>query len=273
MFILYDNKMNKIEYPKGVTPLDIFISSINKERETTRVEGVDGSVDYGSTFENREIELKLLMEARDTEDYRLLRNAVYAMFQKEDSFFVSEAYEQGKRYLISVDQSFIPERVPNNQRYAEATVICTKLGLPFAESIGTTFDIQNKGINANDNLWGYGMGLQSIDETLNYTHSTRSFEIYNAGNVPIHPFQQDLKISILGAGEGFQLRNRSTGDLFRLTDQIDGAIAVDGANITDNGLPALRKTNRKFITLAPGWNNFTQNGTARISFDFRFYYL
>src|SRR5690625_7272011 len=95
------------------------------------------------------------------------------------------------------------------------------------------------------------MGLLYDNESHRYTHSARTFEIYNAGNVPIHPFQQELKISILGAGKGFELRNRTTGDVFRLTDQINGVIVIDGANITDNSIQALRKTNRQFITIAP----------------------
>src|SRR5690625_638602 len=139
---------------------------------------------------------------------------------------------------------------------------------PLPEPIGTTADIDSNGLRYSDELWSYGMGLLYDNESHRYTHSSRSFEIYNAGNVPIHPFQQELKISILGAGAGLELRNRTTGDIFRATDQINGVIVIDGANITDNGIQALRKTNRQFITLAPGWNAFTQKRSSRIFFDF-----
>ncbi|MFB4471830.1 phage tail domain-containing protein, partial [Oceanobacillus caeni] len=134
MFIVYDKEMNVIPFPDGVKPLDIFISSIEKERTSDRAEGSNRKINYGSTYTDRDIELKILMKAHDTQDYRLLRNAVYAMFQIGDELYVSEKYERGKRYLICVDQRFIPERMPNNQRFAEANIVCSMPELPFAES-------------------------------------------------------------------------------------------------------------------------------------------
>src|SRR5699024_8794883 len=199
----------------------------------------------------------------------LLRDEIFNIFRTEESFYLIEKRLRGKRWLVKVaDPYAIPQR--NIFGNFEVEFIGLK-GL--SESIGTTADIDSNGLRYSDELWSYGMGLLYDNESHRYTHSTRSFEIYNAGNVPIHPFQQELKILILGAGEGFELRNKTTGDVFRLTDQINGVIVINGANITDNGIQALRKTNRQFITIAPGWNEFTQNGTARISFGFRFYYL
>ena len=272
MFILYDKEMNKIDLPDGVTPLDIFISSISKERVTERSEGRDGNIDYGSTYNSRDIELKLLLKANDTQDYRLLRDAVYATFQKEDSFFVSESYQKGKRYLVSVDEPFIPERIQNNKRYAEATINCTKVGLPFSESIGTTQDIDREGISDISELWGFGMGLTSDDESLRYTHSTTAFKIYNAGNVSVNPFEHDIKIKIEGVSNGYELENLTTGDVFKVTENMSGNLVIDGAEITNNGLQAFRKTNRRYITLAPGWNYIRQNRAIKTTWDFRFYY-
>lgn len=281
MFIMYDEDMYEIPFPKGVTPLDIYISSIEKERVTDKVEGANGNIDYGSVYSTRDVELNILLEAKDTQDYRLLKSEVYAFFQKHDSFFVSEEYEKGKRYLVSVDNKFIPDRVPNNQRYAEATIDCTKLGLPFAESIGTTQDIERNGIDANDGLWGFGMGLLSDEESLIYTHTGTSFSIYNAGNVTIHPFMQDLKITIdniQGASDGFELLNKTNGTSFKINEQVNAnqEIVLDGPNITSNDLVIdPRMTNRGFIQLSPGWNEFELNGAdnARTAFDFRFYYF
>src|SRR5699024_7551183 len=291
-----------------------------------KLEGSDVLINYGSSFNEREIKLEMLLKAYDTQDYRLLRDAVYAMFQTSDTLYVVEEYEPGKRYHIAVDESFIPERIQNNQRYANATINCSMVGIPFAESIGTTMDIDspdyapknnllpifeksewengwinkfgsllnheqrvrmsnfqevdsskryiatvekgknlylreydnNKqfiqvdksikvdngetkeinfnrqtkyfkiyfnsyepispsdvgtilnaslymiddepyGISADSELWQFGMGLRSVNETYRYTHvadQDRRFLIYNAGNVPIHPFEQFLEIEI-----------------------------------------------------------------------------
>ena len=153
----------------------------------------------------------------------------------------------------------------------------------------STSDIKNKlkgsikkktsGINTDDGLWGFGMGLISDDDSLIYTHIETSFKIFNPG-IKVHPFEQDLEIEIsdvLGSTSYLQLENQTTGDTFRVTESVNDSqlIKLDGPNITSNNLQYLRKTNRKYITLAPGWNNFRITGatSAKVSFDTRFYYL
>src|SRR5690625_2167207 len=193
------------------------------------------------------------------------------MFGFNKPFFVVDKRQRGKRHKVVLDANFMPIR--HNPINGTAVIPFITCEPHFSESIGTTADIDSNGLRYSDELWSYGMGLLYDNESHRYTHSARSFEIYNAGNVPIHPFQQELKISIIGAGDGIELRKKKKDEGFRLTDQINGVIVMDGVIVTDNGIQALRKTNRQFISLAPGWNEFTQNGTARISFDFRFYYL
>ena len=274
MFILYDNEMNKLSFPDGVKPLDIFISSINKERETSRVEGSHLKRDNGFVYGERDIELDLWMKAHDTEDYRLLRDKVYALFDRVG--YISEEYQKGKRYKVNVDDQYIPERIEGNRLFAKAKIACTTDGLPFAESIATTSLIDKNGVSTNDALWGYGMGIIAEDESQRYTHTSSAFRIYNAGNVLVHPFQQDLKIEISGVtGKNFEMRNVTTGDVFKIRDELKSSdvVTLDGPEIKINGLQALRKTNRKYISLAKGWNEFRLNRTAKTKFDFRYYYV
>jgi len=274
IFVLYDENMNKIDLPKGVIPLDIFISSIEKERVTESIEGKYGSVDYGSVFKSRPpIELKILIKATDTQDYRLLRDEVYNLFQVTDRLCVAEEYQPGKIYHVAVDSSYIPERYNNNQRYAEVEINCTDVGLPFAESIGTTQDIDENGLLYSQELWSYGMGLLYEDDAQKYTHTAKEFAIYNAGNVGVHPFEQELSITIDNVVNGYTLRNTTTGDEFKYTGDKKGKLLLDGANMTLNGLQCFRDTNRQYITLAPGWNYFRQSRVKEVSLDFKFYYL
>ena len=274
MFILYDKDMNKLDFPSGVKPLDIFVSSINKERETIRVEGSHLKRDNGFIYGERDIELDLWMKAHDTEDYRLLRDKVYALFDRVG--YISEEYQKGKRYKVNVDDQYIPERIEGTRLFAEAKIVCTTDGLPFAESIGTTSLIDKNGVSTNDALWGYGMGIISNDESKQYTHTSSTFRIYNAGNMLVHPFDQDLRIEISGVtGKNFEMRNVTTGDVFKVTDTLKSSdvVTLDGPEIKINGLQALRKTNRKFISLTSGWNEFRLNRTAKTMFDFRYYYV
>src|SRR5690625_2425617 len=163
--------MNVMHLPNRATPLDIFISSIQLSRDIRNIEGVDGSVDYGSRYDTRQIDLTVKLDAKDTQDYRLLRDEVYAFFNVNDYFYISERYQKGKRYKVKVTESFIPER--HNKWVSSLDIPLEIVGLPFAESIGTTLDIEENGISANDEMWGFGMGLQSVDETLKYIHDTR----------------------------------------------------------------------------------------------------
>src|SRR5699024_1545094 len=136
------------------------------------------------------------------------------------------------------------------------------------------------GISANEELWGFGMGLIADNESLKYTHTGTLFKIFNAGNVPIHPFEQELKITIsdvVGSSDYLELENTTNGTIFRVNEGVSSSqeIVIDGANITSNGLQYLRQTNKQFIELDVGWNDFRINGAtdAKVSFDFRFYYL
>lgn len=277
MFVVYDEQMNIIPFPDGVKPLDIFMSSISKERVTGNIEGAHGTEDYGFIYKERDIELYMLLQSRDTEDYRLLRDAVYEMFDN-DKIYVAETYQPGKRYLVSISEKYIPNRVPNNRRFADATIKCSKVDLPFAESIKTTKEIEKNGLKYGDG-WHYGMGLLYDDESHKYTHAGKKFRIYNAGSKSIHPFKQDLKITInnvQGSTDYFQLENKTNKTKLRVSEAVGNnhEIVIDGPNVTRNGAQFLRKTTKEYIELAPGWNTFEVTGaaSAKVEFDFRFYY-
>lgn len=278
MFLVYDKRMNQISFPDGVKPLDIFISSISKERVSEKIEGVHGVINKGFTYNERNIELELILKAYDTRDYRLLRDAVYTMFSKGDELYISEEYQRGKRYLVTIDEQFIPERIPENQRFANAKISCRMAELPFSESIGTTLDLQQNSLNYD--LWGAEMNLISDNDSYIFTHEKNSFRIYNAGDESVHPFIQDLKITISnvkGSTAYLELKNNTNGSKFKVNEGVTSSqtIILNGPNITSNGLQFLRKTNREFITLEPGWNEFSVSGatSAKVSFDFRFYYV
>src|SRR5699024_7530578 len=186
----------------------------------------------------------------------------------DDIEYVSETYQIGKRYKVKVDETYIPERYDNNQRFAEAEVSCITTELPFAESIGTTQDIEHSRLRYSDELWSYGMGLSYEDNTNN----NMKFAFLNTGKVSVHTYEQYIKIEYENIGKGYRLINETTGDKFEYIGRTTGKFVLDGPNMTMKGLQAFRDTNRQYISLVPGWNYFNQNKAKEVKFDFRYYY-
>lgn len=276
---------------------DFIVSSIPLESEYGKVEGSNRNIDYGATYSTRTITVPFVLRARDLMDFPLLRDVLFGLVNDTESYYIREMrrakklsyafvdpseppkmdddsinqFVGGKRYLVRLQNTFDIEQI---EKDGEGELVFETTELPFAESVGTTKDIDEDGITYDSELWSYGMGLLYDDESHKYTHSSRSFRIYNAGNIPRHhPFEQKLKITIQDASKGYELKNKTTGDVFKFNEEINGTIVIDGPNVTDSGLRAFRKTNHQFITLVPGWNEFEQNQSATVSFDFRFYYL
>ena len=294
----------------GVEVRDFIVSSIEMRPIYSAIEGRSGHVNMGADYGTRSITVPFYFKAADLQDVALARDELFGLVTNAEPFFIREMrrikehpgiicddptdtrkhkkydydnfFVGGKRYKVRLASSF---DIDQAFRYGFGELVFETTDLPFAESIGTTADIDRNGINADGGLWGFGMGLQSVDETLRYKHSVdagQSFRIFNAGNVAVHPFQQDLKITIsdvVGSDRAFQMNNLTNGSMFwtNVAVKKSDTIVIDGANVTRNGLSFLRDTGRRFIELSPGWNEFNVlsllSGSATVEFDFRFYYL
>ncbi len=286
----------------GIIVKDFVVSSIPLDPVYAKPEGSDRRVDYGATYDARTIKVPFEARAHDLHDYPLLRDFLFEKINDKEPFYIREmrrakklAYAfvdtneaprmmegtenrfiGGKRYLVRLQNTFDLDQMELD---GEGELIFETTELPFAESIGTTQDIQRDGVSANDELWGFGMGLIDDPASQKYTHTGTSFRVFNAGNVPIHPFEQSLKITIsdvVGSNSFLQLRNNTNGTTFRVNDSLlnGKTIVVNGPAVTINSLQEFRKTNRKYIELDPGWNDFTLTGvfSAKVEFDFPFYY-
>lgn len=265
----------------GVTVQDFIVSSIEVEGVYGSVEGRAGNIDYGAEIGSRTISVPFFYKAADLHDFPLLRDELFDLVISQESFYIRELrrltyqtgdnlYVGGKQYLVRIAGDFDMDQ---EFCYGFGEVAFETTELPFAESIGTTQDIEdNGGITYSAELWSYGMGLMHDIDSHKYSHSSNSFRIYNAGNIAIHPFEHSLKITIDNPSEGYELRNVTTGDKFEFNGEDTGELVIDGANITVYSLQALRVTNRRYITLKPGWNEFSQNQSREVKFDFKFYY-
>lgn len=275
----------------GINVKDFNVGSIPVTGLYGDVEGRAGTVDYGADLGQRTISVPFYMKANDMADYPLLRDELFSLVVSQEPFYVRELrrteYQTGdnrmvggKRYKVRISGGF---DIDQAFKYGFGEISFETTDLPYAESIGSTQDIDMGGVSSDSDLWGFGMGLDADDRHLQYTHNVqrgKEFLIYNAGNVKIHPFQQFLRIEIsdvVGYDSFFELKNETNGSVFRVNQRLTGSqrSVLDGANFTIDSLQSLRKTNRQFIGLESGVNMLSIQGamSAKIKFDFRFNYL
>lgn len=274
-FTLYDENINEIKYPVGVTPLDILVSSIERERYEENIKGIPGPIDYGFDFKEREITLKFQMEHyHDTFDFRLQRDELYNIFSSHNHLYVSDNLVPTRVIKLQVDGQFTPERY--GYWYSTLEVTGKTTGLPFWRTKYTTQDVETKGFEAIAEQFGLADGL-NIDYP-KYTFTENKFTVWNGGNVTLDPRNMPLKIKLkhLLTDGNFKLTNKTTGETFEYyaprtgnTVDLDGIQAFVGYQLN-----RLRETNRKYISIVPGINEIEYSGGTMddIQFDFPFYF-
>ena len=266
--------MKELPFPEGVKPLDIFVSSVNKRRLTEEFEGRSGTLNYGYDYGERSVDLSLWLEAHDTIDYRLIRNELYAFFDAHDVFYIEETRVPSRVLKVTIDESYIPERI--NQTHSSVEISCRTLDSVFWESKYTTLELHDSGYSATAEK--YGLVDNIDDEKVKYRFTESNFTVYNAGNVTVEPESMYLRIiaSEVTSSNNFTIRNKTTGDEFVLKRESNGShVRLIGMVASMGSITNIfRDTNRRFIRLAPGDNEFEiLNGTfAQISIDFKNYY-
>lgn len=252
----------------GITTREFNPSSPSPRHSTEQVDGLNGLVDCGTTYDARTIKCSFYLKAADIPDYYLMRDEVFKLFETRQPFYITESYNPGKRWLVKTNASY---SIDQQRIYGMFDIELIAFS-PFAESIGTTLNP----FTFDSDLWQIGQGL--IDETPTYKHKTTSFKIFNAGTETINPRQFPLVIVYKGASNNLTITNKTTGDVWKYTGSTAAGdtIILNGVRSTKNNVSIFGTTNRKLLTIAPGWNNFQLSGTSgsfEISFDFRFYYL
>jgi hypothetical protein len=208
------------------------------------------------------------MSAADSVDFALLRNEIFRIFAGAEAFYLIDSREPGKRWKVRSNGFSVEQLTATKGRFD----VDFTAQIPYAESIGTTLDP----LTFDTDLWQIGQGL--IDDGLEYTHTTSTFRIYNLGDTTVNPRQHPLVITYTGASTNLKIKNVTTGEewAYTGTSASGNTLKLDGVRSTKNGLSIFRDTNRKVISLAPGWNDFVitgASGSFTVSFDFKFYYL
>lgn len=238
--------------------------------ETEEMVGVDGIIDVGTTYDARTMTAKCKMTAVDVYDYELLRNELFRVMDSKEAFYIVRDIEPGKRWLVKYNGNY-----PLTQKAERGKFDIEFISFsPYSESVGTTLNL----FTTDSELWQFGMGLLGDDDSQTYTHTTTNFRIYNAGDIEVNPRRHDLVITFKGPSTKLKIKNNTTGDEWSYSETTVSGDTIKLYNIKSlkNELSIFSKTNRKLITLAPGWNDFVISGTTgafTISFDFRYRYL
>lgn len=266
--------MNKVDYPVGVRPLDLLVSSIEKERKEQQIDGVPGVVDYGYNYKSREVKMNFMTEHyHGTFDHRLQRDEIYNLFDEYPFLYVSDDTVPSRVLKITVDGSFTPERY--GYWYSTFEVDARITGLPFWRTKYTTQEIESSGYSAIAEKYGMADGI-NVDY-LPYEFTSNEFTVWNGGNVTVDPrnMMLNIKLNYAKTEGNLQIENLTTGEVFIYKDRIENHhLILEGVKTKVGLYNQLRNTNRKFLSLVPGENKIKiSNGTFdSINIDCPFYF-
>src|SRR5699024_6922229 len=154
---------------------------------------------------------------------------------------------------------------------------------PYSGPLETTFIARGSKVKlrstmiSGNTITPSDVGVITIPE-LTSKASVNTFTVYNAGNVTVEPESMFLRIiaSYVNSPGNFTIRNKTTGDEFVVKRASSGYhVRLIGMIPSLGGITNIfRDTNRRFIRLAPGANEFeVLNGSfTQISIDFKYYY-
>jgi phage-related protein len=265
----------------GLIFLSFQVDSPDPITTTSTIPGMDGVFDRGTTYGPRTMAARFMLQADNFYDYSLLETEVERLFDSREPFNIIDEDNPGMRWRNVKRNGQINWSTKNRRTgIAEIPLFCPS---PYRESIGSLLDPYT----FESELWQWGQNIPFEDEEGNFidfafTHSTRSFSIWNLGDAVVDPRHRMLEVYYRGASRNLVIENLTTGDRWQYNgnSNADDLILLDGvfSRKTSGGLTTsiFPYTNRKLIKLAPGENKIQLTGTLgsfRCEFDFRFLYL
>lgn len=234
----------------GLTGLAFIPESPSYTVEREKVPGMDGVIPLGKQLNERNIAVRFLVRSFDYVDSLVKRDHIYDLLNGDEPFYIAEEKQPHKRWFVESTEPWSPQLY--NQTTFEITINLVALK-GRAESIGTT------------TMASTFTHLQDLPvEYTDYSDiRATKFRVYNAGKL-IDPrsINNFLKITYKGNSNNLRIENKTTGDVWQYlgSSNINDEIVLEGIRSTKNGLSIFRDTNKRLITLAPGWNEFELSG-------------
>lgn len=233
---------------------------------------VEGRSDIilNSQLNNRTISVEFLFETYDIYDFYALRDRLYELFVRTESFYIIFKREPWKRWKVKLANQFELEPSPNMGSFTVEFITENTN----AESVFTSLEFV-KEWDVNQHAWN-GM-LDWDSEAPVYNFNTNSFVVQNLGNGTIDPRSNELEIIVTGEFlNDITITNETTGDIYKYNLSLDDTdtLRLSGIQSFRNDVSVFGSTNKRLITLSPGDNLFTIEGgtVSNISFNFRFQY-
>jgi hypothetical protein len=238
----------------GLIPKSLTVDPLSPRTTSETIDGRDGHIDIETTYEGRSLRAFFLLKSKNVEDYNLLKNTVYKLFDGKTFFYIIKKYS-GKRWKVRTANKYSIDRINPNTGMFEVEFISQS---PYAESYNSTL--------SPDNFSG------------TYRFNSNTFTVWNEGDAVVDPRVFPLVINFKGASSNLIIRNITTGDEWKFFGSTitNDNLTLDGIRSLKNGVSVFGNTNRKLITLASGDNEFEVIGATQpfeISFDFRHQYI
>ncbi|MDI6680179.1 phage tail family protein [Bacillus wiedmannii] len=254
----------------GIITRDFLVSAPSYRHTSDSIEGRPGAIDLGTTDDVRKISCSFYLKAQSIDTYAIERDNIFHIFQSEEEFYITDTRLPYKRWRVKCNNPYELDQLRFYGFFDVEFVACFPFAISTLNTLMPDFDLHAQ------NAAYSGMGLDWSND-LKYIHSTSKFKILNAGNVKINPRYIPLTIKYKGVSNNLSIKNLTTGDVWSYTKTTteNDTLLLAGIRSTKNSLSIVRETNRKLITLVPGWNEFElvgATGVFEIQFDFNFYY-
>lgn len=234
--------------------------------------GVDGSFFASQSLAKKTITEKFWLHFTTYENFILARQQIYHLFGTRNYVRIRTDVNPYKVYYGYVTPFSINPINPGMNDVNFSLVFDVPDGVKY--SMYSCDDLVTN--HASDGIQ-FGFNLWQEDELPTYSFSGNSFQVFNAGDIAVDPYQQkhQLKISFDYSGNSIKLTNTTNNTSWKYNNSSSDTITLNGLNAykgTDN---VNSNTDYGYISLEPGWNQFTVEGadSSKISFSFPFIYL
>ncbi|MCY1589847.1 phage tail domain-containing protein [Staphylococcus pettenkoferi] len=254
----------------NLTFLDFEEEEPEVNSETQEIKGTDGVMLGPIHFGPFNLNLNFAFKGLDTKSLILMKAKLRRLFCQEKPFYIWHSDEPGKKYAVYCNSKDI-DQLTNSFATFKVTFVVYK---GYSESYRDTAHM-----NLLEDLTQFEQNFES-DESLNYRHKTKTFKVFNGSDTTIDPLARHRIVIKLSAKapNGFTLKNRTTGDTFVYKKALkkDENFVLNGVYpYLDNKRVGIN-TNNHYISLKPGFNNFSLTGDGLedidILFDFNFIY-